>query len=112
MMLQTWPFTETENTACFTQSHIIEQGAPILLVTHDADDGSWQFLDGSDNVRLVDALVVSLREIWDRDPSLAEVADLPLGCMAWREEPGAPWERGLNEEDEDDEDEEEAGGEA
>ena len=109
MMTQTWPFTETENTACFTQRQIVEQGHPILLVTHDADDGSWQFLDGSDNVKMTDGLLVTLGDMVQHDPSLAELADLPLGWMAWREDLDEPWQRGLNEEE--DEDDSETGGE-
>ena len=103
MMTQAWPFTDVENTACFTQRHIVTQGHPILVVAHDADDGCWQFLDGSDDLKSADGTLVTLGSILDYDPSVAEVADLPLGWIAWREEPGAPWERQPNEQDDDEE---------
>ncbi len=38
----------------------------------------------------VDGLVVHLGEIRDADPSLAEVADLPLGWIALRDVVGGP----------------------
>ncbi len=108
-MTQPWPFTDTETTACFTQRQIVDQGHPILLVAHDADDGCWQFLDGSDNLKLADGLLVTLGKMIERDPSLAEIADLPMGWIAMRDTLGAPWQREPNEADEDEEPE--AGGE-
>jgi hypothetical protein len=110
MLTQSWPFTEAENTACLTQRQIVNNGRPILLVAHDADDGCWQFLDGSENLKIADGMLVTLADMVQRDPSLADVADLPLGWMAWREEAGAEWQRMPNEQD--DEEDAEAGGEA
>ena len=109
MLTQVWPFTEAENTACFTQRHVVEQGHPILLVAHDADDGCWQFLDGSDNLKMSDGKLVTLGDMVQIDPSLAEVADLPVGWIAWRDDVDAPWEREPSEPDDDDEPD--AGGE-
>ncbi len=109
MITQSWPFTETENTACFTQRQIVNHGRPMLLVAHDADDGCWQFLDGSDNLKVADGVLVTLATMVQRDPTLADVADLPLGWMAWREDAGADWQRMPHEQE--DEDEAEAGGE-
>ena len=83
MMTQTWPFTDVENTACFTQRQIVEHGHPILLVAHDEDDGCWQFLDGSENLKIADGTLVTLGSVVELDPSLGEVADLPLGWVAW-----------------------------
>jgi len=39
------------------------------------------------------ARVVSLALIWKTDPSVAEVADLAPGWVAWREAVGQPWRR-------------------
>ena len=41
-----FPFSEPENTAVITCCHIIDNGADILYVSHDAEDGMWQFLCG------------------------------------------------------------------
>lgn len=87
-----WPFADPENTAVFTTRQVVERGLPILWVWHDADDGAWQFLCGttSDDE---DLLVVGLAEIVRIDPSVASVADLPLGWKAWRPSPGDSWKR-------------------
>ncbi|MGE0708329.1 MAG: hypothetical protein AB7N76_18325 [Planctomycetota bacterium] len=86
-----WPFADPPNVAAITLRSILE-GAPILLVTHDEDDGGWQLLDGGD-VREEDARVVGLGSMVDRDPTLRELADLALGWTALRARPGAPWRR-------------------
>jgi hypothetical protein len=80
------------NLAVLTTESIIHGGQPILFVTHDEDDGGWQFHDGYEP-KEEDAMVVSIRQILHLDPSLNELADLPLGWQAWREAPGDPWQR-------------------
>jgi hypothetical protein len=90
--MEDWPFEDPPNTAALTTSHVLEANAPILLVTHDADDGSWQFLPGR-AVSTSEARVVGLGEICVRDPSLLELADLPEGWRAWRERVGTEWQR-------------------
>ena len=89
--MESWPFDDTPNTAAFTTRQVLE-GAPILLVTHDEDDGSWQFLCGTTNDS-ADARVVGLGRMYQRDPTLGELADLPEGWRAWRTAVGRPWER-------------------
>lgn len=86
-----WPFADTRRTASITTRQVLE-GAPILLVTHDADDGSWQFLCGTTN-DTEDGRVVGLGEMYARDATLGEVADLPEGWRAWRAAVGLPWQR-------------------
>ena len=41
-----FPFYDAPNTATITCCHILEIGEPILYVSHDEDDGMWQFLCG------------------------------------------------------------------
>ena len=89
--MDTWPFDDAPNTASITSQQVLA-GAPILCVTHDADDGSWQFLCGTTNDR-DDARVVSLRSMLRRDPTLGELADLPAGWHATREAVGSAWQR-------------------
>jgi hypothetical protein len=71
----------------------MEGRAPILLVSHDADDGMWQFLDGRDDPAADDAVVLGLECVFSLDPSIAELADLPLGWQAWRDSMQQPWQR-------------------
>ena len=87
-----WPFEDAPNTASLTTVHVLNRSRPILLVTHDAEDGAWQFLCGTTNDSS-DARVVGLNTVLQLDPSLAELADLPPGWRAWRDAPGEPWRR-------------------
>ena len=91
-MQKPWPFAETENTATITLKRIVDRTAPILLVSHDIDDGGWQFLDGG-TANEDDASIVSLGEILELDPTIRDVADLPLGWIAERTGVGKPWKR-------------------
>lgn len=87
-----WPFADPENVATYTLDRILRGEAPILRVRHDCDDGAWQFLDDGD-VDVASAKIVALRAMVDLDPSLRELADLPEGWAAERDEPGEPWRR-------------------
>ncbi len=91
-MLNDWPFRDSENTAVFTTRHVVDDGAPILRVSHDADDGSWQFHTGG-TPSAKDARILALREVVELDPSVARLADLPPGWVAVRSGVGAAWER-------------------
>jgi hypothetical protein len=86
-----WPFLEAKNTAAITTRQVIEDDLPILLVSHD-EDGDWQFLCGTSN-ESDDGRVVSLKHIVETYPSVAELADLPMGWQAFRDEPDGPWQR-------------------
>ena len=87
-----WPFEEPENVATMTVRQVTHEGLPILLVSHDADDGMWQFLSGG-SVEMADAMIVSLRVVYSLDPTVGELADLPLGWTATRTAVGQPWQR-------------------
>lgn len=95
-MTEPWPFEDPPNVATFTTRHVIDEGATVLMVAHDADDGTWQFLPGCD-VTISDALVVGLGDMVARDPTLAELADLPLGWRATRDHLSSPWRRSRSE---------------
>jgi len=56
-----WPFDDRPNVATISLRDIMERRAPILFVTHDNDDGIWQFLDGRDDPDPNDAVVLSLK---------------------------------------------------
>jgi hypothetical protein len=78
--------------AVVTLKRIVDRSRPILFVTHDEDDGTWQFLDGQ-NVTIEDSSIVSLKYMTLIDPSIEELADLPFGWKAHRQAQGAPWIR-------------------
>jgi hypothetical protein len=87
-----WPFEDPPHTASITSRQVLEGGAPILRVSHDADDGSWQFLCGTTDDP-ADARVVGLGRMYARDLTLGDLADLPEGWEARRTAPGLPWQR-------------------
>ncbi|MEL6400396.1 MAG: hypothetical protein AAFO87_00910 [Cyanobacteria bacterium J06607_6] len=91
-MKDDWAFDNPDNCAVITLVHILDGSTPILHVTHDEDDGGWQFLDG-DNVTVANAMVVSLRRMADHDPTIKQLANLPVGWYAVRSAVGQPWER-------------------
>ena len=90
---QDWPFDQPPDAAAITIRAVLD-GSPILLVSHDADDDGWQFLDGSE-VDVDNAALISMAHAVALDPSIREVADLPPGWTAWRSAAGEPWQRGL-----------------
>lgn len=75
-----------------TLARILRGESPLRLVSHDGDDGCWQFLDG-EHVFEEDAVVVGLGEMVQFDPTLRELADLPEGAFAWRSAPDQRWQR-------------------
>ena len=85
-----WPFAEPKNVAVLTTRSVVEVTAPILHVTHDEDDGMWQF-HSSHDVSPEQAMIVALSEVFSLDPSIAELANLPLGAKADRESSAKPW---------------------
>jgi hypothetical protein len=87
-----WPFTELPSTVVYTSRDVMEKREPILLVTHDQDDGAWQFY-AERKVPDNDARIIALDEIVNSDPSVIELADLPRGWIAVRESPAVPWQR-------------------
>lgn len=93
MTTSDWRFSDPPNVAVFT-SHAIARGVDwIYYVSHDEDDGGWQFHGKSGITSPEDAALVALSTIVVLDRRLEELADLPIGWCAWRDEPSAPWQR-------------------
>ena len=89
-----WVFKDPPNMAVIADRKIVREQDWIAHVFHDADDGGWQFHNSDlDAPKLADALVVSLQEIAALDPSVAKLADLPLGWRAWPDSKGSDWQR-------------------
>jgi hypothetical protein len=61
-------------------------------VAHDEEDGAWQFLSSDEFENFEDvAMIVGLGEIVSIDPSLLEIADMPVGHYAIRETANDKW---------------------
>jgi hypothetical protein len=87
-----WPFDEDPHVGVFTTRQVME-GLPVLLVTHDPDY-EWQFVCGTTNAD-ADLAHVHLHHLYEIDPTIGELADLPIGWQAWRASPDEPWQRSL-----------------
>jgi len=87
-------FDESLYTAVFTTKFVMQDKHTITFVSHDLEDGAWQFLsnDQPENNEGM-AMLVSLKEIIDQDPSILEVSDLPIGYIATRQSKKDNWER-------------------
>ena len=86
-----WPFPDPPHASVITTRRVASGSRPILLVTHDIDDGAWQFLEG-DYVRERDAIIVPLESLVSQDPSLRDIADLGRGWQARRDTLNSPWQ--------------------
>jgi hypothetical protein len=87
-----WSFADSPHTSAYLSETVNDGTEEVTYVSHDADDNAWQFLgdsmsDGGGPV------IVCLHHPIDKDPSLKELADLPVGWYAEREAPGHPWIR-------------------
>lgn len=85
-----FPFCEDPNTATILCKHIARGEQPILYVSHDEDDGMWQFLCNEEHT-IEELMLVTLKQAYELDPSIGELKDLPLGNEACREHPQMPW---------------------
>jgi hypothetical protein len=89
--LFSWKFPDSPHAGAFLSRAVHNGAEPITFVSHDAEDGAWQFL--GDSMSDTGGVLVCLHHPIDRDPSLVELADLPLGWYAERNSIGAPWIR-------------------
>lgn len=87
----TWPFIAPQNALAISTRPVIQDGFPILLVSHDSD-GIWQVLCNT-TTKEEDCVVVCLGCCFEQDQSIGELSDLPLGWMAERNRPGEQWSR-------------------
>jgi hypothetical protein len=81
-------------TSCIQTAEVFERREPVLLVSHDEDDGLWQLI-GSTGAENRTGKIGHLFHAIDEDPTLVEVLDLPAGHIASRTHVDGPWTRGL-----------------
>lgn len=90
-----WPFEDEPETPCVTTSHVTSGRNPIVSVSREKDeDGelTWQF-HCAEPFKMEDAQLVRLDTILAVDPSMRELADLPLGYEAKRASANSKWTR-------------------
>ncbi len=96
-----WKFPDPPHTRVFLSEAVHSGIEPITYVSHDLEDGAWQFL-GESMAGDGKPVLSCFHHPVDADPNLKELADLPLGWWAERAKPGEPWFRHQHEADESD----------
>lgn len=89
---ESFPFEDPENVAVFICRHIIEQNADITYVSHDEEDGAWQFLCDCEEHTDKEVRIISLGEVYKMDHTIGELCTMPLGFYAVRESRGFHWQ--------------------
>jgi len=85
-------FEYLERVLVYTTVHVLNAYLPILVVSHDEEDGMWQFHWGGPIV-LNEVRKVPFSKILEMDRTITRLADLPLGWWARRNSPTEQWER-------------------
>ena len=86
-----WKFPDPPDTRVYLSETVHKGTEPITYVSHDAEDGAWQFL--GDSMSDGGGVISCFHHPIDSDSTLAELADLPLGWYAERGKVGEPWIR-------------------
>ncbi|MBQ3939807.1 MAG: hypothetical protein II723_01730 [Oscillospiraceae bacterium] len=88
-----FPFSERPGLLVLTCIHALEGSHDITTVCHHFSDNSWEFVCGCDHTE-EDAVVLSVSELCDLDPTLHLVCDLPVGGCAVRKSRAHAWQFG------------------
>jgi hypothetical protein len=78
-----WKFADPPHTGVFATKLVVSGDEPILYVSHDLSDGAWQF-HGMSETKVESIALVCFHHLVDRDPTLKDLADLPVGWCASR----------------------------
>jgi len=92
--LHNWKFSDSPHAGVFTTKRVMSGDDSVTRVFHDIEDGAWQF-HGPQETDPKDLAYVCLHHVIDKDASIGELHDLPLGWSAWREDVTSPWRREL-----------------
>lgn len=96
MPADAWPFDQGPRVAALVTRQVLNDGLPVLRVTHYSDEHDWAFVCGT-TVSTDDLRLIAMEEALKLDPTLRTIADLPPGWTARREEVGGLWHRFHNE---------------
>ncbi len=87
-----YPFSERPDLLVLTCTHVLE-GGDVTVVCHHFNDNTWEFICGGTHTE-EDAIVLSVGELCEMDPTLNLVCDLPVGGAATRQSRSHAWEFG------------------
>jgi hypothetical protein len=78
--------------AVFTTKYVLENKKTITYVSHDIEDGAWQFFsdDKFEDYSEV-ARIVGLKEIVDLDSTLNDLLEMEIGYIATRKDINDKW---------------------
>ena len=86
-------FEENLDTPVYTSKYVVEYRKLISYISHDEDDGAWQFHASKELKNEDEELkMVRLGDIISIDPTVQEMSDLPEGFFAVRESKEEGWE--------------------
>ncbi|HTU33641.1 MAG TPA: hypothetical protein VMF66_07550 [Candidatus Acidoferrum sp.] len=86
------PFPKHGHHKTFVCNHVFEKRKPILFVSRP--DGHWLFLCGAAHPNVASSFkLVGIAHLLQQDPSLEELADLPVDWDAERETAEGEWLR-------------------
>ncbi len=88
-----FPFYQPENETVIVCKHILEDKADITFVSRDEDDGGWQFLCNLEIHNTEDARVVSLKEVYTIDHTIAALRNMPPSAAAIRIDKNSMWQK-------------------
>lgn len=89
-----WSFTDPPNLAVIVDRSVVEGRDWVACVYHDADDGTWQFrASAAVPTNEADVMLIGLRSAAKIDPTVVELANLPVGWRAWRDTKDSEWHR-------------------
>lgn len=89
-----YPFSKRPDLLVLTCTHVVEEGKDITMVCHHFDDNTWEFICDGAHTSEEEAIVLSIGELCEMDPSLNLLSDLPVGACASRKSRAHAWEYG------------------
>jgi len=81
--------SENPNQSAITTSYVMEQNHDIIYVSYD-EEGDWQFMS-DDPFDEGDAMVVSIKEILEKDKSLLTLPNIKKNEAYERKNKNSPW---------------------
>jgi hypothetical protein len=88
-----WPYEDDRfprRLGVLVMKTILDGNMPVLQVVHAPEDW-WGFADGVSSPNGDASITVHVHHVLDIDSSLQELATLPPGFKADRDEPDSPW---------------------
>lgn len=83
---------KSTDTAVFTTKFVLEDNKVVTYVTHEIEDGAWQFFSDDEFEEFESvARIIGLNEIMDKDPTLKQLVDMEPGHIATRNHKEDKW---------------------